>query len=153
MLWIVEKFMGKSQIKFMKEISDLRLNNFVYLLLARSNGRFKIGHTRSPFNRINDLGGRKNIDDESIIFSVGTQCIAHRVEHHLQQVFSAHRLTGEWFIAGNERDRRCVFNGAAAYLIENRKLLGNLAISDGGCWILRDFYAFFPMTPFEDFDS
>ena len=36
--------MGKSQIKFMKEISDLRLNNFVYLLLARSNGRFKIGH-------------------------------------------------------------------------------------------------------------
>lgn len=145
--------MGKSQLNFMKEISDLRLNNFVYLFLKRSEDRFKIGHTRSPFNRINDLGGRKNLDDESIIFSVGTQCIAHRVENHLQQVFSKHRLPGEWFIAGNERDRRCVFNDAEAYLIENRKLLGNLAISGGGCWILRDFYAFLPMTPFEDFDN
>lgn len=148
----------QSQLSFTKWASDAGHKNFVYLLLERSEEKFKIGHTRTPFNRISSLGGRSRFDDESIIFSVGASRWAHIVENHLQKTFAQHRLPfGEWFTPGDSRDRRRIINDAEAYVIQNSKAfpmghLGKKSIQAGGCWTLQDFYAFRSMTPFEAFD-
>lgn len=159
-LFLEEGFMAKtqSQISFTKRASDAGQKNFVYLLLERSEEKFKIGHTRNPFNRISSLGGRSRFNDDSIIFSVGASRWACIVESHLQKTFAQHRLPfGEWFTPGDSQDRRRTINAAEAYVIQNSKAfpmghLGMQSLQAGGCWTLQDFYAFRSMTPFEAFD-